>query len=255
VLRFAIVAVQVVLLAAPEAPRAETSSRCAEFGKPAPPARVDGSVVTRDRKPRSGVAVRATLPETGRVYTTTSDREGRFALDGFDSDVTLDLELGDASMKAWCSLRITRKQPVRAVTVVLDRWLDDDAGSDVGCEGLSRWSGQGHIEILHDDHTQAAGGAPEKPARLELQSRDIVRVSWADDGAAVLMNEIGRKAIEAFTAANLNRPGMLTIDGMSTSKRAPVIYGVVDSGVLGVSEDALRGPLCKTLEDLPQATR
>jgi hypothetical protein len=80
-------------------------------------------------------------------------------------------------------------------------------------------------------------------------------VSWADDGAAVLMNEIGRKAIEAFTAANLNRPGMLTIDGMSTSKRAPVIYGVVDSGVLGVSEDALRGPLCKTLEALPQATR
>lgn len=254
-LTFTIVAVQVVLLAAPEAPRAETSSRCAEFSKSAPPARVEGSVVTRDRRPRSGVSVRATLPETGRVYTTTSDREGRFAFDGFDSDVTMDLELGDASMKAWCSLRITRKQPVRAVTVMLDRWIDDAVG-DVGCEGLPRWSGQGHIEIIYGDRTQADGDAQEKPARLELRSRDIVLVSWQEDGAPVLMNETATKALQAFTAENLNRPAEVTIDGMSTSpKGAPVVYGVVNSGVVFVSEDALRGPLCETLEALPQATR
>jgi hypothetical protein len=45
------------------------------------------------------------------------------------------------------------------------------------------------------------------PARLELRSRDIVRVSWTDDGAAVLFDENGRKAIEEFTAANLEGSG------------------------------------------------
>jgi hypothetical protein len=259
VLTIAIVAVQVTLLAAPEAPRPETSGsssgRCAEFSKPAPPARIEGRVVSRDQKPRPNVQIRAMLPDTERVYTTASDGEGRFAIAGFDSDVTVDLEVGDSAMQVGCSLAIKRKTPVRTVTVVLDRRTARDAvADDVGCVGLPSWSSEGIIRILYGGDARAAD-AREKPARLELRSRDIARVVWEDDGATVLLNESARKALEAFTATNVSRPVMVAIDGMSTTKGSPYVQGTIDSGAVFVREDALRGPLCATLEAAPQAPR
>jgi hypothetical protein len=131
---------------------------------------------------------------------------------------------------------------------------DQGSRSSGRCAAFAEPPPPARIEGVVDAVREGLETAKEPPtARLELRSRDIVRVSWTDDGAAVLFDENGRKAIEEFTAANLNRPGMVTIDGMPTSPRAPVIYGIVDSGAVRVSEDALRGPLCETLEAAPQA--
>jgi hypothetical protein len=258
VLTITIVAVQLTLLARPEAARAGTpgpgAGRCAELGNPAPPARIEGRVVSRDQKPSPDVPVRATLHESGRVFTTTSDREGHFASAGFPSDVTVALEVDGPETTVGCSLEITRKAPVRTVTVVLAARTETTEAADVGCEGLPSWS-RGASARLPTREDAGSSDAAQKPSRLELRSRDIVRVIWREDGATVMLNDSARKALEEFTAANLNRPALVTIDGMETSTGAPYVYGVVGSGMLHVPQDALRGPLCRTLDEVSQAGR
>jgi hypothetical protein len=140
VFTFAIVAV--AALAAAEPPRAETfgssSGRCAAFRTPAPPARIDGRVVSRDRKPRANVQVRARLSETGREYTVVTDRDGRFVVAGFDADVNVALDFRDDSLPMLitsCSVGLTRRAPEAVVTVLLDAWDRAAALPDVGCEG------------------------------------------------------------------------------------------------------------------------
>jgi hypothetical protein len=93
------------------------------------------------------------------------------------------------------------------------------------------------------------------PARLDLRARDIAKVVWHMDGATVLLDANGTEMLRAFTAANLNRPAVVAIDGMLTGRGAPYVYGVVGSGTIGVPEDALRGPICELLEAAPQAGR
>jgi hypothetical protein len=265
VLTFAIVAVQVALLAAPDASidqaSGATSRRCAAFAKPAPGARIEGRVVSRHRKPRSGVEVRATLNGSDRQYSAVSGRDGRFTIAGFDADADVDVELDfvdpATSTKTGCSVKLTRRAPEAKLTVMIDKREQTSIPEDIGCEGLPSYVGDSSLEILRGEAVRQVFEPVKQPppARLDLRSRDIARVSWEEDGATVVVNESGKKALQEFTAANLERPVVVTIDGMSTSRGAPFAYAVIDSGALFVSEDALRGPLCKTLEAAPQAQR
>lgn len=265
VLTFAIVALQVALLAAPDASSVDHASgarsgRCAAFAKPPPSARISGRVVSRDRNPRAGVEVRATLPDSDRQYSAVSGRDGQFTIAGFVADVHVELDFLDpaTSTKTGCSVRLTRRAPEAKLTVMIDERDQTSMPEDIGCEGLPSYVGDSGLTILRGEAARQAlepVKQPPPPARLDLRSRDIVRVSWGEDGAAVLMNESAKEAVREFTAANVARPVAVTIDGMSTSRGAFVIQGVIDSGALFVSEDALSGSLCKTLEAAPQAHR
>jgi hypothetical protein len=259
---FAIVALQVVLLARPDASLGDeasrSSARCAEFARPPPGARIEGRVVSRDRKPRAGVVVRATLPVGDREDSAVSGRDGRFTIAGFDAGGDVELEFLDpaTSTRTGCSVRLTRRSPEARLTVVIDRRDPTSTPEDIGCEGLPSYVGDGGLRILRGEAARGLFARSESPpARLELRSRDVLRVGWTDDGAIVVMNESAKAAVRDFTAANLGRPAVVTIDGMRTSSGAPVVQGVIDSGTLFVSEDALRGSLCSVLEAVPQAHR
>jgi hypothetical protein len=43
------------------------------------------------------------------------------------------------------------------------------------------------------------------------------------DGATVLLDANGTEMLRAFTAANLNRPAVVAIDGMLTGRGAPYV--------------------------------
>lgn len=96
------------------------------------------------------------------------------------------------------------------------------------------------------------GELPRKPlegplvVHLDLSARDIASVIWHPDGATVRLNDRAAEALQVFTHANPGRAAVVTIDGMKVT--GAVVQGTLPSGTVAVSEDALRGPLCKVLE-------
>lgn len=94
---------------------------------------------------------------------------------------------------------------------------------------------------------------PPPPVRLDLRARDIVAVRWSREGADVQMNEAAAREIEAFTEANVGRWAVVTIGGMRAW--SATIQGPIGSGSMWLSEDALRGPLCKTIEEAETRSR
>jgi hypothetical protein len=236
-----------------EGPRAATTV-CEP--QPPVPARITGRVVSRGGTPRAGVRIQANVPETRDEYTTQSDREGRYALTGFDAGLRIELEFQDESQRlaTGCSVVPQRNTPAMTVDVVLDQPHASDAGAPVGCQHLTGWDAgswvaQGTLRRLSpEEQSVLFGASPSEPTpRLDLRATDIERSVMTSDGAVLSLTPEGAKALRTFTEANTGRITLTTIEGEPALRVA--VQGTISSGIVKVPEEYLRGRrLCRILE-------
>lgn len=221
---------------------------------------IQGVVRSEAEGPRVGVRIRATIAGSGREVATTSDRAGRYVLDGLDVGADVELRFSDAAnrIEAGCWVSITQDAPDRSVDVVLDNVRLEDVTRSIGCQGVSlndSWVTVGDRSRLVVDDLDPLPPAPittQPVPRLELRASDIELTWFSEAGVDIRLRPAARHALAAFTAANVGRVIVITIEGLVASARVTV-QGAIDSGVIRVNPSALRGRLCEILESAPHA--
>jgi hypothetical protein len=231
-----------------------SGSPCARYVS-AVPARIDGQITSREDVPLPNIEVVATIAESGRRFSTASDRQGRYSVTGFDAAAIVHLEFRDAvkRLSCECSVNVPRSTPALRIDVVLE---EPRPRGENGCQGATGpifstfLEGGPGIRRLTPEESKSYFPPEEKPAaRLDIRAMDIQEVRMGEDGAALRLTPAGTEALRVFTEANVGRMAIFSIDGLPAGKST--IQGVIASGSAWVPAAELGGRLCEVLETRP----